>query len=96
MTNTRVTAPPPATTRYQCPSTSACAADDSGAIECTGKRTGPLCALCEEGWVMVGEDCQECGNKALDWMLLVLALCVLIGSVAFMVYRAMRSARTKT
>lgn len=82
--------------RYQCPNADACVADDSGAIECTNHRTGPLCALCEDGWVMVGEECSECGNKALDWMVLVLAVTVLVCSVAFMVYRAMRSAKTKT
>ena len=73
---------------YKCPIDDACQSDTQN-VTCESPRTGTLCALCEDGYVLVLNECQLCGSTTLSWLLLLVAVIVLVVVVSVMVWRAM-------
>lgn len=80
------------TTFYACPIEGACRAGADGAIECTNHRAGPLCALCEDSYVLVNEDCVQCGSASVNWAMLITAMLVLVIGITIVVRNAMMMA----
>lgn len=74
---------------YQCPP-DACVLNENNQPECAPGRTGPVCALCQPGRVMAGDECIVCGSAALNWLLLVVCSALLLVGNAFVVFKSTR------
>ena len=72
---------------YKCPADS-CHIQDSGEPGCLPGRSGPLCAICGEGYYLDGTVCSVCPESSVNWPLLVLMAMGLVGVCGFMVSRA--------
>ena len=80
---------------YKCPD-GACNVDESGSLRCADGRTGPLCAVCEDGHYLQGSTCQVCPPGTVNWPLLVGLSVALAGGFLFSAWRASRMWRTAT
>lgn len=70
-------------TFYQCAFDAYCTGGRSSG--CADHREGPLCAICEEGYSELGNECKECGSQAKSVATMVI-MCIFIALIIFFMY----------
>eukprot|EP00475_Leptophrys_vorax_P011277 TRINITY_DN17792_c0_g1_i2.p1 TRINITY_DN17792_c0_g1~~TRINITY_DN17792_c0_g1_i2.p1 ORF type:complete len:1027 (-),score=223.25 TRINITY_DN17792_c0_g1_i2:56-3136(-) len=57
---------------------------------CSDHRTGPICALCDTGYVLFGNTCRACGSQTATWatfIALVIVICCVVIAMYYIVLK---------